>query len=416
MRDRELYARILGLSAPWAVKDVELDLAAGEVRVVVDVPADASLPCPTCGRVCGRYDHRERRWRHLDTCQLKTLIVADLPRVSCSEHGVVQVKVPWAEPGSGFTALFEALAIDWLKEASIKAVAEHLRMGWAEVDGVQSRAVARGLERRKRVATTRLGVDETSFQKRHEYVTVLTDQDTGDVVHVADDRKQATMEAFLDGMTEAERAGIQTVAMDMWGPYIEAVKAKVPQAERKICFDKYHVASHLGDGVNRVRVEEHRALLEKGDKTLTRTKHVWLQNPENMKRKKWAEFAPLRESALKTARAWALKEAGMMVWRFRTEWRARKAWKGWLSWALRSRLEPMRKKARMIRDHLWGIVNAMTTGTTNALAESVNAKIQRIKRLACGFRSRERFRNAIYFRCGGLDLYPATLQPTHTTS
>lgn len=414
MRDRDLYARILNLAAPWSVRDVELDIAADEVRVLVEADAGSQLKCPTCGRVCSRYDHRERRWRHLDTCQLRTVLVAQLPRVTCEVHGVLQVAVPWAEPGSGFTALFEALAIDWLQEASIKTVSTRLRLSWDEVDGIKSRAVARGVARRGHLAPTGIGIDETSFQKRHEYVTVVSDE-AGDVVHVADDRKRETLEAYFEALTPEERASITSVTMDMWGPYIEAVKAKVPGADGKIAFDKFHVASHLGRAVNDVRLQEHRTLTAQGDKTLKGTKHVWLQNPKNMKPERWTEFAALRESTLKTARAWALKEAAMGLWRYRTASWARKQWKAWLGWAFRSKLEPVRKTARMIRDHLWGIVNAVVSGKTNALAESVNAKIQRIKRMACGFRSRERFRNAIYFHCGGLDLYPATLAGTRTT-
>ena len=416
MRDRDLYARILGLTAPWSVKDVELDLAGDEVRVLVEVGSDAKLSCPTCGRTCGRYDRRERRWRHLDTCQLRTVIVADLPRVTCEEHGVVQIAVPWAEPGSGFTALFEALAIDWLREASILAVSRRLRMTWDEVDGVQARAVARGLARRKSAAPTRIGVDETSFRKRHEYVTVVVDHDTTDVVEVGQDRKQATLEAYLKTLTAEQRAAIESVAMDMWKPYIGAVRALVPGADEKISFDKFHVAKHLGDGVDRVRRGEHRELMAKGDTRLTWTKHLWLENPKNMKRKRWREFATLRMSALKTARAWAIKETAMGLWHYTTKEGARKAWKAWLGWALRSRLAPIRQVAAMVREHLWGILNAVTSGVTNALGESINAKIQWIKRTACGFRSRERFRNAIFFHLGGLNLYPETLPATHTTS
>ena len=416
MRDRDLYARILNLSAPWSVRDVELDLKAEEVRVIVEVAADAELVCPTCGRVCGRYDRRERRWRHLDTCQLRTVLVAQVPRVSCPEHGVHQVAVPWADPGSAFTALFEALVIDWLKEASIKAVAKRMGLSWDEADGIQGRAVARGLARRAHQAPTRIGVDETSFQKRHEYVTVVTDQDSGTVVHVADDRKQETMEAFLGTYSAQEREAIESVAMDMWGPYIAAVKATVPEAEEKICFDKYHVASHLGEAVDKVRRQEHRELLAEGDETLKGTKQMWLRNPENTTLKQWREFGVVRSQVVRTSRAWALKEMAMSLWHYRSETWAKKGWKAWLGWALRSRLEPMRQKARMIRDHLQGIINAVLSRTTNALAESVNAKIQRIKRLACGFRNRERFRNAIYFHCGGLNLYPEALRATHTTS
>lgn len=131
MQDRDLYARILGLSDPCAVRDVKLDLGVGEVNVFVTAKMNASFPCPTCVKTCPGYDTRERSWRHLDTCQFKTILVAEVPRVNCSEHGVHQVAVPWAEPGSGFTALMEAVVINWLRAVmSIKAVGEQLRMTW----------------------------------------------------------------------------------------------------------------------------------------------------------------------------------------------------------------------------------------------------------------------------------------------
>jgi len=166
VQDRDLYARILGLTDPWRVVDVQLDMGGGEVRVKVEAMADAQFACPECGKMCPRHDKRERSWRHLDTCQFKTILTAPVPRVSCGEHGVLQVKVPWAEPGSGFTSLMEAVVIDWLRSlASIKAVAKQLRLSWSEVDGIQQRAVARGLARRKPEALRRLGIDETSFQR-----------------------------------------------------------------------------------------------------------------------------------------------------------------------------------------------------------------------------------------------------------
>ena len=122
MRDKDLYAQILGIKSPWQVVDVELSVSKGEVTVQVEQEAGAKSCCPSCGKASPGYDSRRRRWRHLDTCQYKTILVAEVPRVKCEEHGVVTVSVPWAEPGSGFTAMFEALVIDWLKEASISAV------------------------------------------------------------------------------------------------------------------------------------------------------------------------------------------------------------------------------------------------------------------------------------------------------
>jgi transposase len=417
MQDRDLYARILGLVAPWEVRDVKLDVKVGEVRVMVAAAVGATLTCPDCGKACPGYDTRQRTWRHLDTCQFKTILVADVARVSCVEHGVRQVHVPWAEPGSGFTALMEAVVIDWLRSlASIKAVAEQLRMSWDEVDGIVGRAVARGLLRRKRVKVRRLGVDETSFQRRHEYVTIVTDLDAGVVMHVSDDRKRDGLDAFFRSLTPAQLAAIEVIAMDMWGPYISSASEHVAQSERKIAFDKFHVASHLGEAVDRVRRREHKLLLEQGDNSLKGSRYLWLTNPDNLDAAATGALDALHQMNLKTSRAWALKETAMCLWRFVQRGRATNEWRAWIAKAMRSRLEPVKKVARMIRRYLWGIVNAMVLRTTNAASESVNAKVQRVKRAACGFRNRERFRNAILFHLGGLDLYPAGVSATHTTS
>ncbi len=169
--------------------------------------------------------------------------------------------------------------IDWLLEASISAVARQLRVSWDEAAGIQGRAVVRGLARRAVRAPTQLGVDETAFQKRHEYVTVVIDHGTGHVIEVGQNRKQETLEAYLMTLTLEERTAITSVAMDMWKPFINAVMAWVPGAAEKICFDKFHVASHLGDGVDRVRKSEHRALTADGDTTLVATKYLWLDEP-----------------------------------------------------------------------------------------------------------------------------------------
>src|SRR5215211_541354 len=114
MRDRDLYARIIGIEKPWSVADVRLNEKARTVEVVIGF--DGPATCPECGTSCPQYDRRERRWRHLDTMQFGTYLIAEVPRIECEEHGVRQVKVPWSEAGSRFTALFEAVVIDWLKE------------------------------------------------------------------------------------------------------------------------------------------------------------------------------------------------------------------------------------------------------------------------------------------------------------
>ncbi len=191
------YEQLLGLEPPWRIQDVELDHEGQEVRIRVEVRPGARLRCPECQSACGRHDHRERRWRHLDTMQYRTILISQVPRVRCEEHGVRQVTVSWAEEGSRFTALFEAVVIDWLHEASVLAVSRRLRLSWGQVSGIQARAVERGLARREHKAPRAIGVDETSFQKRHEYVTVVNDLDEGVVLYVPSASTASTLPSAM---------------------------------------------------------------------------------------------------------------------------------------------------------------------------------------------------------------------------
>lgn len=220
--------------------------------------------------------------------------------------------------------------------------------------------------------------------------------------------------AVLEQFDHEQLAGVETVAMDMWEPYISATVSFVPDAQHKIAFDKFHVAKHLGDAVDRVRRAESRRLARSGDDRLKGSRIVWLTNPEHMDAERWKRFADLRDSTLQTARAWAYKEErAMTLWKYRTRGWARKAWQSWYRSAIRCRLEPVKRVARMIKRHLEGIVTAVVQGVSNARAESINAGVQWLKYSARGFRNRQRFRNAIYFHLGGLDLYSASVVRDH---
>lgn len=407
---RQLYATILGLREPWQIEEVTMDSAAGEVRIRVVLPGGTRWVCPECKAYAPIHDHQERRWRHLDTCQFRTIVEARVPRLDCPTHGIKQLVVPWAEPGSRFTALFEALAIDWLKEASIQAVAKLLRLSWDETDGILRRAVRRGLDRRTLEPLRHVGVDETAFQKRHEYVTVVTDLDRHRVVHVADDRTQASLANFWSSLSDGDRERIEAVVMDLWAPYIQCTMTQIPGAEFKIVIDKYHVASYLNRAVDEVRRREHRRLAAQGDSLLKGTKYAWLRHPGTFSRSTSRWFAALRRLVRPVARAWELKEAAMKIFDLRHPGVAERNFRAWVRWAVRSRLEPIRKVARTLMTHWHLLRNYFEHPITNAGAEAMNALIQKVKRRAHGFRNRERFRDAIFFHCGGLDLYPATLR------
>ena len=176
-----------------------------------------------------------------------------------------------------------------------------------------------------------------------------------------------------------------------------------------IAFDNSDVAKYLGEAVDKVRREEHRKLMKAGKADLKGTKYDWLSNPKNMTRRQKQRFKALRDSTLKTARAWAIKELAMSLWGYVSKTWARKGWARWLSWAVRCRLEPMKKVAKTIKKHLWGILNAIVLKVSNGPAEGINSRIKAIKVRSHGFRNKERFANAIYFHLGGLDLYPEAI-------
>jgi transposase len=409
MQDRQLYEQILGLAAPWCVARVELELEAGRVHVHLDHDLQATWTCAECGRECPLYDHTpERTWRHLDTCQYQTLLHAATPRTSCPEHGVHAVRLPWAEPHSRFTLLFERLAIDWLLAASQTAVAARRGLSWDEVHGIRERAVARGLARRAAEPLPHVGVDEKAFAKGQRYATLVTDLDRSRVLYVAADRTQSSLDGCWGTLTDDEpRASIQAVAIDRWQrwqPYENSLRQHWPQAAEKIGYDKFHVAQHLGEAVDRVRRAENKVLRGRGDQRLVGTKHQWLRHPDHFTSEQWREFGELRRSKLQTARAWALQEQAMCLWDDRSEGPARKHFAGWYRWATHSRLPPMIAKAKLLKTRLPNLLTSLKHGITHALSESLNSKIQWVKYTARGFRNFQNFVTAIYFHCGGLDL------------
>jgi transposase len=316
------------------------------------------------------------------------------------------VKLPWAEPSGRFTALFEALAIEWLKAASQKAVAKLLQLSWDEIHGIMERAVERGLRRRQAEPVPHIGVDEKAFRKGHHYFTLVNDLVRGRVLHVAEDRNQSSLDGFWQTLTAEQIDGITAVAMDMWDPYLNSVREHLPAAEGKIVFDKFHIAKHLSEAVDKVRRKENKVLRAAGDDTLVGTRYDWLRHPARREPQERRAFAALRDSGLKTARAWALKETMMAFFDYRYEGPACKHFRWWHNWAVRSRLQPMMEVGRMLQRRFANIVTYLRHRITNATSESLNAKIQWVKYTARGFRNKQNFVNAIYFHCGGLNLAP----------
>jgi len=406
MKDFQLYQQILGLVEPWTVKNVTLKPKEQEVEVEV-VCTETVWGCPQCGKRMQVHDWERRRWRHLDSCQFKTVITSDVPRVKCEEHGTQAVAVPWAEKYARFTRLFERFAIDVLQVCSATEACGIVRISWDEADGIKQRAVKRGLERKPMRVNKNLCVDEKSAARGHEYLTVVArvDEDGTTVDYVGEGRKQESLDAYWKQLTEVQLEGIEAVAMDMWEPYVLSTSAHVPEGAEKIVHDPFHMMKRMNEAVNEVRKAEHRALSAEADNTLEGTRWLWLYGAENIPEAQRPAFDVLKICNLLTARAWALKETLRNLWLYKSEAWATKHFKRWYGWAIRSRLEPVKKVARMLKSRLANILTYCKSRLTNGPIEGLNNKIQGLIKKAYGYRNKQRFITDIYFHCGGLNLY-----------
>lgn len=407
MRDVELYRAILGLEAPWTVARVDLKVKDQRVDVYAEHGKRKTWPCPKCEAPCGLHDHdEEKTWRHLDTCQFKTVLHARVPRVRCDEHGVLQVRVPWAELGGRFTALFERWAIDVLHETSINGGAHLLGISWDEAHHIMERAVVRGLARREKKVPAHLGLDEKSFGKGPRFATVATDIQAGAVINVAEGRTKESVYRCLGTYSLNDLARVEAVAIDMSNTYISAVQSCVQDADRKIVFDRFHIVQHMTEAVDKVRRDENKQLQGEGDDQLVGSRYFWLYGRENVPNKHQVAFGALRDAKLKTARAWAIKEQLRDLWDQPTLEQGKAWWADWFNWASHSRLAPVKKVARMIKKHLPNVLTYFTHPITSATNEALNGVIKGLSKRAYGFRSFPNFRTAVLFHCGKLQLYP----------
>lgn len=415
MDSTSFYAHILGLTPPWRVSNVDLDTSLGEVRIHVIHGSETSLPCPNCGSSCSIHDHAPTRtWRHLDTCQLKTMLVCSIPRVSCPEHGVQQVSVPWAEAKSRFTLLYEALAIDLMLCCARRRAAEILGTSEDCLAGIARRAVQRGLERkalsRMEDATPsipHLSIDEKYWHRR-QCATVVGDAKRGVVEEMVEGNTTASAKAALEGLGEEILDRVVSVSMDLHGPFEKATKDVLD--ETRIVFDPFHVVKLANEAMEQVRREEvaiHQRLDDpKGATFLKKARYSLLTAAS--RQKEWAQLkvAYIGEWFANTAEAYRLKETLRLYRQCSSEQEARNHLQQWIAMAKTSKLAPMRTLAKTVEGHLDGIVRVFSLGVTNAAAESLNARIQAVRVKCRGHRHFQAFRDSVLFHLGGLDLYP----------
>ncbi len=415
-----LFTSALGLQAPWSVKDVNLDTA--RRRIDFNLICNARrLPCPHCNAPDqGVHDRLGRQWRHLDFFQFEAWLHAEVPRVACSACGQTsQIDVPWAREGSGFMALFEALALSLCQELPVRQAAALLRCSdkqlWRRIEHHVS--AARALDDMSQVSV--VGIDETSLRKGQSYITVVHDLQAKRLLFACQGRDHQAVVDFADDLKAhgGDPAQIAHVCQDMSAAYAKGVGLALEQAQ--ISYDRFHViamANEAMDGVRRQEMKEEpqalkQALGDNDRKLLKSLTWGMRRNPQGWSAKQTNAMHWLQHSSLKSARAWRLKMALRTVYAKAAEENSSAQAKtdllGWISWARRSRLEPFKKLASTLKQRIDGVVRGMLDNRSNAYVEAMNGLLQQAKRAARGFRTATHFIAIAYLRTSKLKHLPA---------
>ena len=246
-----------------------------------------------------------------------------------------------------------------------------------------------------------IGIDEISRRKNHIYHTQVYDLLEKRLLWSGEDRTAETLETFFDELGEEGCEQIGAVCCDMWAPYVDVVKSRLPNA--LLVFDKFHIVRHLLDAVNTVRKEEAQQLKAEDPELLKKTRYIWLKNPWNLTDQQRVRLSDLEKLNLKINRAYLLKEAFRRFWDYAYPAWAKKYLDQWFWWTTHSRLEPMRKFAWMIRRHEENILSYFKVPIHNGTVEGLNNKAKVISHRAYGYRTADTFKLALYH---GLEKLP----------
>jgi transposase len=395
------------LTAPWRVARTEFDAEQARLDLYLEFGRGAQFPCPAtdCAHGgCPVHDTANKTWRHLDFFQHKAFLHARLPRVRCPEHGVRQVSVSWARPGSGFTMLFEALALTFAAAMPVSKVAEMTREHDTRIWRVLEHHVHAARDQQDFSGVCKVGMDETSARKGQDYVSIFADMQLGRALFATEGRSADTVARFAADLAEhdGEPKKITDTSSDMSTAFISGIREHLPNAT--MTFDRYHLAAKLSEAVNEVRREEVRTRPE-----LKRTRWLWLKNHSNLSTKQQGELHQLMRPSAKLATARALR------WRedFQAFYDQHPSYapeylRRWCYGAKRSRLQPIKDFVALVEKHWDGIIAWHASRLNNGLLEGINSLVQAAKARARGYRNKNKMITIIYLTAGKLPLPTVT--------
>ena len=399
MKETELIQIALMLTPPWKVAECQFDVNQKRLDIHLDFAKGSRFSCPTCGQAdCAVHDTEQKSWRHLNFFQHETYMYARVPRIKCSKCGVRVVGVPWAREGSGFTLLFEAYIMLLAPSMPVKRIAELVSEHDTRLWRLLQHHVKEAREQSDYSDVKQVGVDETSSKRGHNYVTIVVDLKESKTIFATEGKDKTTIGLFKDDLVKhgGEPEAIVDVSCDMSPAFIKGIEENLPNAQ--ITFDKFHIIKTLNTAVDEVRRQE-----QTGHPELKNTRYIFLKNPKNLTRKQKDKLGDLKlkDLNLKTMRAYHLRLNFQELW-LQPPDQAEHFLKKWYYWATHSRIEPMKKAAKTMKQHWDGILNWFKSGINNGILEGINSLVQAAKARARGYRTNEYLITMVYLLTGKL--------------
>ena len=408
----KVFEAALGISAPWSVASVDFDESAKLLTMLIDFKPGSRFAVSGHDGVHPVHDTVIKTYRHLNFFQHECRLQVRMPRVKLPNGSVRSVEPDFAGRLSGFTLLFEALILMLAQQMPFAAVARIVGESAHRVMAVCERYVEIALGLADFSDVKALAIDETSRSRGHDYITLAADALARRVLFVTEGRDAKTIKELAEYLKShgcpAEQ--IESVSIDMSPAFIKGVSQELPNA--RITFDKFHVVWHAS-----VAVDKMRRLEQRTDASLKGMRWSLLKDRSKLKPEAAADLDALiaKMTTVRTARAWLYKEQLREILDRKQINVVRGMLEHWCTCVMRSKVEPMKEVAALVRRHLEGIVAWAQTRQTNGFLEAINGLFQATKRRARGFTRLSTIKTVIFLIAGRLDFHainPHASQPT----
>lgn len=411
MQPEALFGIALGIVPPWEVTEVSFSKESNRLDITIDFQRGATFSCPVCGVPASAYDTTEKTWQHLNFFQYEAYLHARVPRVNCPNEGcgVKQVQVPWARAGSGFTLLFEALVMTMARDMPVNVMARLFSVTDTRLWRVINAYVEMARAKEDFSDVKRIGVDETSVKKGHDYVSFFFDLDKKKLLFGTEGKDNETVKDFVADLKKhgGNPEQITDAAIDMSKAFIKGIKEQLPNAATT--FDRFHLIKLMNETMGKIRADEARQFPE----ILKKSRYLFLKNPENLTPEEEQRLdAIVTSQSLKSTEAYTHKLNLQNVYFSESRQEAETLLKQWHKKTSKSAIGLIQKMSKTVKDHWDGILSYFNSELTTGFLEGINSLIQAAKARARGYRNPRNMISMAYLIAGKLKFNKLYAQPT----